>query len=131
MHGIVWPDIEAAFITYMQAALDARAEDFAADVTVGNLMPDPRPDRAVIVRDDGGPSLGDVRAVARLGVNVWASTATDCADLAALVTALINDWPDGSPVVKASASRSYPVADSSTQPHRYLTAEVWVRGTNL
>jgi hypothetical protein len=131
MHGIVWPDIEAAFITYMQAALDARAEDFASDVTVGNLMPAIRPDRAVIVRDDGGPPLGDVRAVARLGVQVWASDAADCSDLAALVTALINDWPDGTPVVKASASRAYPVLDESGQPQRYLTAEVWVRGTNL
>jgi hypothetical protein len=131
MHGIVWPDIEAAFIAYMDPALDARPESFASGVFVGNVMPAIRPDRAVIVRDDGGPSLGDVRAVARLGVQVWAIDAADCSDLAALVTALINDWPDGAPVVKATASRAYPVRDESGQPQRYLTAEVWVRGTNL
>jgi hypothetical protein len=131
MPGIIWPDIEAAFITYMKAALAARPESFASGVTVSNAMPATRPPRAVIVRDDGGPPLGDVRAVARLGIQVWAMTAADCTDLAALVTALVNDWPDGTPVVKATATRGYPVPDESGQHQRYLTAEVWVRGTNL
>lgn len=126
---MIWPDAEAAFVSYMSAALTARAESYAAAVTVSTVLPNPRPSRAVTVRDDGGPELGDVRAVARLGINVWAATSEDCADLAALVVALVKEWPDGNPVVKATVSRAYPVEDD--QPHKYLTAEVWLRGTSL
>lgn len=129
MPGIVFPDIEAAFVTYMTAVLDAHPDPVTTDVRVATVKMS-TPERQVIVRDDGGPVLGDVRATARLGVNVWAGTAQDASRLAALVTALINDWPDGEPVVRASATRAYPVADAAG-PLRYLTAELTVRGTNL
>jgi len=127
MPGIVWPDIEAAFITYMKAMLAARPESYASGVTVSNKMPTTRPARAVIVRDDGGPALGDVRAVARIGVNVWAATPADTSDLAALVVALIAAWPNGAPVIAASVNRPYPVQDESGQTVRYLTAELTIR----
>jgi hypothetical protein len=148
--GIVWPDVEAAFITYMTAALAARPEAVTDDVLVSNLLPDERPERAVtddvlvsnllpderperavIVRDDGGPVLGDVRAVARLGVRVWALTREDATDLAALVAALLTLWPDGKPVLTARPSRAYPLPDESGQPSRYFTAELIIRGTGL
>ena len=133
MPGVIWPDVEAAFITYMDAALTAAAatKPHAVDVCVGNRLPRPIPTRAVSVRDDGGPVLGDVRAVARLGVNVWAESDEVCADLAALVVALIGAWPDGDPVIRAVPTRAAPVPEESGKPHRYLTAEVWVRGTSL
>lgn len=130
--AVVWPDIEAAFITYMKAALAARAESYASGVTVSNLMPATRPARAVVVRDDGGPVLDDVRAIARLGVNVWAATPADCSDLASLVVALLMAWPNGNAtILAASLSRPYPIADQSGQPQRYLTAELTIRGAGL
>jgi hypothetical protein len=131
MPGIVWPDVEAAFRTYMLAALAARPEPITDNVFVGNTLPAVRPQRAVIVRDDGGPVLGDVRAVARLGIRVWAAKAADAHDLAALVAALVTLWPDGKPVVRATTSRAYPLPDESGQASRYFTAEVVVRGVNL
>jgi hypothetical protein len=129
--GIVWPDIEAAFIAYIGPALVARPEPFASGVRVGNDQKS-TPARQVIVRDDGGPKRGDVRATARIGVRVLAKTWADCADLAALVVALIDAWPDGEPVVAvASLSRGYPVADPSGIPERYVTAELVLRGVDL
>lgn len=127
--GIIFPDVEMAFIDYMQDALDGRPEAFAEGVRVGNLQTAAA--RQVIVRDDGGPRLGDVRAVARIGVRVLAPSWPECADLAALVVALIAEWPDGAPVVGVrSLSRGYPVADA-TSPERYVTAELVVRGVAL
>jgi hypothetical protein len=131
MPGIVWPDVEAAFIAYMSAALAARPEPVTAGVRVGNDQK-ATPARQVVVRDDGGPRLGDVRATARIGVRVLAKTWPDCADLASLVVALIGAWPDGDPVVAVSSlSRGYPVVDEANIPERYITAELVVRGTNL
>jgi hypothetical protein len=130
--AIVWPDIEAAFITYMKAALTARPEPYASGVTVTNKMPATRPARVVLVRDDGGPALGDVRATARLGIQVWAATAADTADLAALVTALVMAWPNGNTtVLRASATRAFPIADESGNTYRYLTADLTIRGVGL
>lgn len=133
MPGVIWPDVEAAFVGYMSAALSAVAatRPYASDVTVGTKAPRPMPGRVVTVRDDGGPVLGDARATARLGVNVWAESDEVCADLAALVVALIGAWPDGDPVIRAVPTRAAPVPEESGKPHRYLTAEVWVRGTSL
>lgn len=130
MPGIVWPDVEAAFITHMQTALAASAAPAAAGVHVGRMQTTAT--RQVIVRDDGGPRIGDVRATARIGVRVLAETWPDCADLAALVVALIGAWPDGKPVAAVSSlSRGYPIADESAIPERYITAELVVRGSSL
>lgn len=129
--AVLWPDVEAAAVAYLSTALGELSQPVTSGVHVSTRLPNPRPERAVIVRDDGGPPLGDVRAVARIGVNVWAATDADAADLAAIVTALINGWPDGKPVIRAVAGRANQVPDDSGQPLRYLTAEVWVRGTNL
>lgn len=130
MPGIIWPDIEAEFIGYMTAALAARPEPVTTGVRVGNT--ETTAARQVIVRDDGGPGRGDVRGTARIGVRVLAKTWPDCADLAALVVALIGAWPDGEPVVAvASLSRGYPVVDDTGSPERYITAELVIRGTSL
>lgn len=129
--AIIWPDVEAAVISALSTALTARAEPFAADVTVTRTVPDPRPERLVVVRDDGGPALGDVRALVRLGVNVWAATDEDAADLANLVVALVQALPDGAPVIRSVPSRPYAIADPSGQPLRYFTAELVIRGTGL
>jgi hypothetical protein len=128
---VVWPDVEAAVITYLTTALAGRAESFTDGVDVVRTLPDPRPARCVTVRSDGGPSLGDVRGLARLGVNVWAQTDEDAADLANLTSALVTAMPNGQPVITATASLPYAIPDPSGQPLRYFTAELVVRGTGL
>lgn len=128
---VLFPDVEAHLITYLRAALVARTEPVTANVWVGNLLPKSVPQRAVLVRDDGGPTLGDVRAVARVGVNVWAPSEADVSDLANLVSALVGASADGTPVVRAQTTRPYSVTDDAGRPRHYFTAELIVRGTNL
>ena len=135
MPAILYGDIEAQQVTYLAAALAARPEPVTADVGVRNRVPagtdtDPRPARLVTVRDDGGPSLGDVRAVARVGYNVWAATEAEASDLANIVAALVAGCADGNPVVRATVTRPYSVADDGRW-NLYFTAELWVRGSNL
>ena len=139
MPGILWPDIEAHLIGYLDAALTVRGR---AATWVGNHLPTEGspptpviPDEAVLIRDDGGPALGDVRAVARVGFRVWAGhqiqNPGDSFDLASLCAALIGGCADGNPVVRAQiTSRPYSVVDG-TRPVQYFTAELVVRGTDL
>lgn len=131
MPAVIFPDVEAHLIGYLRAALGGRSEPFASGVWVGNLLPGDAPQRAVLVRDDGGPVLGDVRAVARIGVNVFAGTEAEVSDLANLVSALIGGAADGAPIVRAQTTRPYSVTDDAGRPRQYFTAELIVRGTNL
>lgn len=135
MPAILHEDIEAQQVAFLAAALDARPEPVTSAVGVRNRVPagnatDPRPTRLVTVRDDGGPSLGDVRAVARMGYNVWAEDEGAASDLANLVAALVAGCADGDPVVRAVVTRPYSVPDDGRW-NLYFTAELWVRGTNL
>lgn len=135
MPAILYGDIEAEFIAAMSAALAGRDEPYAAGVAVRQRVPDesgdpwPSSKRLVVVRDDGGPVLGDVRAVARLGVQVWASDEGETSDLANLVMALVGAWR--SPTVRrVTPSRPYSVEDNG-RPKQYFTAELLIRGRGL
>jgi hypothetical protein len=142
--AVVWPDVEAYLIGYLSGALAARPEPYAAGVRVSNEQwaadpnssePQTPPARQVIVRDDGGPRLGDVRATARVGFRVLAQSKAECSDLTALVVALVGGIPEatrGETVVAVeSLTRGFPVPDDSGTPERYFTAELVVRGTTL
>lgn len=133
MTAILWPDVEAALIDYLAPAIAASSLSFAAEVQVGNMLANPRPEYAVTVRNDGGPPTETVFADVGIGVNIWAPTKPEAVDLAAMVTALINGMPDAgtTPFVNATASLGYEIADDSGQPHYYLTASLTVRGSNL
>lgn len=138
MPGVVHEDIEAVVLAYLKAALMARLEPYAASVTVRNRVPDesatqpwPTSKRLVVVRDDGGPALGDVRAVARLGIRVWGPSEAETTDLANLVSALVASMENVGPVRSSVAARPYDVAEPSERPHMYFTAELVVRGKNL
>jgi hypothetical protein len=129
---IVFPDVELWACDYLKTALAARPESFADTVYVGVKVPDPRRDRMVIVRRDGGPRLDTVREAARLGVRVWATSEQDATDLARLVRALMWMAPDGSPVCRVNdLSGPSPVADESKQPLRFFSLELIVRGAPL
>lgn len=142
MPAIVWPDVEALTVGYLRGALAARAEPYAAGVYVAREVPGPRtgvtpPARMVIVRDDGGPAIGDVRAVARLGIRVFGPDTGDSAappettDLANLCVALIAAMPDGKPVVRVDVNRPAALPEESGRPLRYFTAELVIRGVSL
>lgn len=138
MAGVIQPDVEAFLIGHLSTALSSRAEPYAASVRVSNRVPSEQPGdlwptskRLVVIRDDGGQALGDVRAIARLGVRVWAATDAETSDLANLVSALIGACEGNGPVRRSSAARPFDVTEASGRPCQYFTAELVVRGVGL
>ena len=138
MAGVIHADLEAFLIGYVSDVLDARAETFAASVKVSNRVPTeksgdlwPTSKRLVVIRDDGGNALGDVRAIARLGIRVWGANAGETSDLANLVSALVGSTEGAGPIRRSEASRPYDVTETSGRPVQYFTAELVVRGVGL
>ena len=126
---VLFDDIELWATAAIRTALGARSEPYTDEVYVSNKVPNPRRDRMVIVRRDGGGRLDAVREAPRLGINVWAMTDQDATDLARMVAALIWASPDGNPVSKVTVTGGpYPIPDDSTQFLRYITAELISKG---
>ena len=131
--AILFPDIELVLTTKFRAALAARTEPYATGVFVSNAVPNPRRDRMVIVRRDGGTPTA-MRDRPRVTVRVWAMSEQDATDLARLVMALAPTLIDGSPIVAAPTDGRpgpNPVADESGQPMRMLSIEFHTRPTQL
>lgn len=128
---VIHDDIELWATARLRALLAARSEAYTKNVYISNKVPNPRRDRMVIIRRDGGGRLDAVREAPRLGVNIWAKTEQDATDLGRMVAALLAASPDGNPVSRVRITGGpYAVADDSNQPLRYLTAEVISKGRN-
>jgi hypothetical protein len=131
---ILFDDIELVTTGALRTALAARTEPYTDDVYVDIDSPTAgstqvNRDRVVTIRRDGGPRLDVARDQARLGVNVWATTEQDCNDLARMVAALIWAMPDGDPILRVDQT-SGPSVIPDDRPHRYLTFDVLMRGTD-
>jgi hypothetical protein len=131
----IFPDVAALIGDYLRTAIAARPEAYASGVTVAGYWPEGKaiPARLVTVRDDGGPRLGPVTKLVTIAVNVWAATEADCSDLALLTAALLESAPGDGPPILAHDGATGPVRvpELSGKPHRYLTADLVVRGTDL
>lgn len=128
----IFPDLSAWAGDYLRTAIAARPEPYASGVTVTGYWPEGRamPPRLVTVRDDGGPRTGPVTKTVSVAVNVWAVNEHDCSDLALLVAALLEAAPGSGPVV-AHEGATGPARVPDTTPHRFLTADLVVRGADL
>jgi len=123
-------DVDLWATGYLRAALALRAEAYATGVTVGTTVPTTIPARLVTIRRDGGPRVNMRQEVARLGVNVWAATEQDAADLARLVRALFAAAVGNGSVKKvAEIAGPSPIAD--TKPRRYFVVELTITGSVL
>lgn len=129
---LVFPDVEMWACTYLRQALAARAEPYAANVYVGNVVPDKRAQRMAVVRRDGGARQDRTPwDHARLTVRVWAGSEQEVNDLSRLVAALLWAAPDGDPVIRVQQETGpTPVADDSRQPLRLQTFDLTVRGSD-
>jgi hypothetical protein len=126
--AVTFPDVELVVTSYLRAAL----ADYGSPVRVStSYKGEPL---EVVVRRDGGPALDELREAARLGINVYATSPNDKAvsDLSRAVSAHLRAMPDGSPVLRAiQTSGPSPVAEGSGVQRRYLTFELYVRGSQL
>lgn len=123
--AIIFADVELELTGYLRTALAAHGyPGMHVSNTRGTQA------TAVWVRRDGGPTLDQVRELARVGVNVFAPTEQAATDLARTVSALLRAAADGSPIVKVTQTMGpSPVADST--PRRYCTFEITQRGAVL
>lgn len=126
---VIFDDMELWATGALRTLLNARPESYTDNVWVDNVVPNPRHDRMVIVRRDGGPRLDVVRESVNLAVNVWGETEQVATDLARLTAALLWSSPDGDPVVRVDQTLGpSPVPDSSEHPRRFMTFDLICRG---
>lgn len=126
--AVIYPDVELLLSQRVRAALTGRPEAYAQSVYISNTVPNPRRDRMVIVRRDGG-NEGEMRDRARVSLQIWAIKAQEATDLARLVAALCKTFQDGDPIVSVvPLSGPTAIDDPSGQPLRYITAEFHTRG---
>lgn len=126
---IVFPDVELLLCNRLRAMLAERPEPYASVPFVGNTTPKPIPERAVVVRCDGGPRLDVVRQATRVGINVWARQQTEASNLARLVSALLVAATDASILNVAQVTAPYAVPEETQdRVHLYLTGQVLIRG---
>lgn len=126
-------DAELWWCTYLREALALREESVASDVLVGRAVPNPRVDRMVIVRRDGGTIAGTLDQP-QMTFNVWAATEQDAANLASLVVGIALEAPlaPASPIVRAvHAGGPTSVADLSGLPRRLVSVDTLHRADVL
>lgn len=147
----LYPDAELVALTYLRAALAARSEAYAADVTVTNLLSaGTDPVRHVRIRRVGGVELHQVADSPRLQVQVWYHTGTAATDekrrqdLAQLVWALLRDmagqdvtvagWPVPVTCYRVATfggPANAPDPANNARVITQLTVEVGMRGRGL
>lgn len=130
--AVLFGDVVASAASYLQASLDARTEPYTDAVTVSTNYTGATAVRQVVLDRDGGPRINQVLERPRLRVRCWAATDSDATDLASMVMALLQAWPNGDPVV-ASRQLSGPsaVEEPNGRKLRYSLVELTVRGTQL
>lgn len=117
-------DADLWWIVYLRGAFVGRAESYAQNVYFDRRVPNPRRDRMVIVRRDGGATSG-VFDQPRMTFDVWAKTEQDATNLANLVIALAKVAPlaDAGCTNVTHLSGPNPVPDESGQPRRLALIE--------
>lgn len=139
---VIFSDVELFLTGHIRGRLTALAagagpyKALATDVYVGNRHPDARRAKAVVVRDDSGPTTGLTTKEANVGVTVLAgddaSQGQEVTDLAQLVAAIVAACPSvesANPVAAViSMNGPYRATEESGQPRRYFTANLAVTG---
>ena len=116
-------DADLWWIVYLRGAFVGRTEPYATGVKFDRVVPDPRPDRLVVVRRDGG-NVSGVFDRPRVTIDVWARTEQDATNLSRLVIALALRAAGTSGCVSVMhLSGPNPVPDPSGQPRRLALIE--------
>lgn len=116
-------DADLWWIVYLRGALVDREESYAQDVHFARKVPNPRRDRMVVVRRDGG-NVSGLFDRPRITLDCWAKSDKDVADLASLITALAFDAPGTNGCVRVEhLSGPNDVTEASGQPRRSVLIE--------
>jgi hypothetical protein len=122
--AVIFPDLELWATGYLRTALATYGYPGMFVSNQRGTQP-----TAVWVRRDGGAQRDIAHEIPRLGVNVFAATEQEVADLARTVSALLVA-ADAPPIARVTqVSGPSPIADSG--PRRFMTFEFIVRGAEL
>lgn len=83
---ILFPDAEGLTADELRLALD---DHFADEVVVGTVVPNPRPERLVVVQRTGGPRRNLVTDAPTLVIEAWAPTEAEAHDISQIARALV------------------------------------------
>lgn len=111
--------------------------DLAVGVFVSASFPEDRRGKAVVIRDDGGPTTSRVTKESTIGVTILTdrdhSDIEEASNLARLTMAIIADAanlePDNPIAVVRTFNGPLRVPETSGQPRYYFTAELGLAGT--
>jgi hypothetical protein len=135
MTAVIFPDVEAVLVRDLTAALAGNPSQPAAGVRVATIKPaadeSPYPSKIVVIRNDGGPQLDDVRKLERIGVTIWCNTYQDASRLARLVEALVKQMTGTEIKLVEVILSPVRVDEAGPQECRYMTLEVITKGTPL
>lgn len=124
-------DAELWWIVYLRGALSGRSESFLTNVKFDRKVPNPRPNRFVVLTRDGGGVSG-VFDQARVRLDVWSDSEKNATDLANFLAALVQVAPlADAGCVRATVNAPSPVADESGQPRRLALIEATHRAVVL
>ena len=124
-------DADLWWIVYLRGALVGRSEAYAQGVKFDRAVPNPRHDRMVIVRRDGGSVTG-IFDQPRVSLDVWAKSEQDATNLASLVVALALEAPGTNGCLRVRhLSGPNAVADPSGVPRRLALIEATHRAVVL
>lgn len=124
-------DADLWWIVYLRGSLVGRMESYAQGVHFDRAVPNPRRDRMVIVRRDGG-NVSGLFDSPRVALDVWATSEQDATDLASLVIALALDAPGIDSCVRVQhLSGPNAVAEPSGKPRRLALIEATHRATTI
>lgn len=116
-------DADLWWIVYLRGAVVGRLESYAQNVYFDRRVPDPRRDRMVICRRDGGNVTG-LFDRPRVTFDVWAKSEQDAHNLASLMVGLALKAPGVNGCVRVEhLSGPNEVADPSGQPRRTVLIE--------
>lgn len=126
---VIFPDAVALVIGHVRAELLARGDT----AKIGSRVPNPRPNRFVLIRRLGGPRLNVAVDDALLGFECWDLEDPDAHDLAQLCRGLVNALPEALDGVaryrvgEASGPQLLP-DPTSDHPRFVFTVTVALRG---
>ena len=124
-------DADLWWIVYLRGALLGRSEPYAQGVKFDRRVPNPRPDRLVVVRRDGG-NVSGVFDRPRVALDVWAKTEQEATDLAVLIVAFAFNASGTNGCTRVThLSGPNSVADPSGQPRRLSLIEATHRAAVL
>lgn len=125
-------DADLWWIVYLRGAVVGRPESFLTGVKFDRKVPNPRPDRLVVVRREGG-NVSGLFDKPRVAFDVWATTEQDATNLANLMVALALKAPLAGAgctnVEHLGGPNSVP--DPSGQPRRLALIEATHRAVLL